>query len=124
MPSIPRAILVGAFGGLLLAGCAQRPVSRTPPPSSTAEPTGVTGIAVCDEYLSSYLACHRAAKLYPPDQLPSRYAAMRSILLKDSADPHVRPQLAARCQSLSNQLLQALQGKSCTEQPAPATSTR
>ena len=124
MPSLSRTILVGVFGGLLLAGCAQRPVSRTPRPASTAEPTGVTGIDACDAYLSSYLACHRAAELYPPDQLPSRYAAMRSILLKDSADPHIRPQLAARCLSLSNQLQQALQGKSCTEQPAPATSTR
>lgn len=124
MPSLSRAILVGAFGGLLLAGCAQRPISRTPLPSNTAVPAGVTGIAVCDAYLSSYLACHRAAELYPPDQLPSRYAAMRSILLKDSADPHIRPQLAARCHSLSNQLQQALQGKSCAEQPAPATGTR
>jgi hypothetical protein len=124
MPSLSRAILVAAFGGLLLAGCAQRPVSRTPPISKTAKPTGVTGIAVCDEYLSSYLACHRAAGLYPPDQLPSRYASMRSILLSDSADPHIRPQLAARCQSLSNQLQQTLQGRSCTELPAPAASTR
>ena len=124
MPSLSRAILVGAFAGLLLAGCAPRQVSRTPLPSSPAEPTGVTGIAVCDAYLSSYLACHRAAELYPPDQLPSRYAAMRSSLLRDSADPHIRPQLAARCLSLSNQLQQALHGKSCTELPAPATSTR
>ena len=28
-----------------------------------------TGIPACDDYLSSYLACHRAAAIYAPDQL-------------------------------------------------------
>lgn len=82
-----------------------------------------TGIAACDDYLSSYLACHRAAKIYAPDQLPSRYQAMRTSLLRDSKNPDIRPQLAARCNSLASQLRQALHGKSCAPAPAPNSST-
>ena len=82
-----------------------------------------TGIAACDDYLSSYLACHRAAAIYAPDQLQSRYQAMRTSLLRDSQNPDIRPQLAARCNSLATQLRQALHGKSCAENPVPAGST-
>jgi hypothetical protein len=81
-----------------------------------------TGIAACDDYLSSYLACHRAAAIYTPDQLPMRYQAMRSSLLRDSQNPDIRPQLEARCNSLATQLREALHGKSCEESPAPAST--
>jgi hypothetical protein len=89
-------------------------------PAAEPDLSDNTGIAACDDYLSSYLACHRAAAIYAPDQLQSRYEAMRSSLLRDSKNPDIRPQLAARCNSLANQLRQALHGKSCTENPAPA----
>lgn len=82
-----------------------------------------TGIAACDDYLSSYLACHRAAAIYAPDQLQSRYEAMRTSLLRDSENPDIRPQLGARCNSLATQLRQALHGKSCAETPATTSST-
>jgi len=82
-----------------------------------------TGIPACDDYLSSYLACHRAAAIYAPNQLQSRYEAMRTSLLRDSENPDIRPQLGARCNSLATQLRQALHGKSCAETPAAATST-
>jgi hypothetical protein len=81
-----------------------------------------TGIAACDDYLSSYMACHRAAAIFAPGQLPARYQAMRTSLLRDSQDPDIRPQLAARCNSLASQLRDALHGKSCAENPAPATT--
>lgn len=81
-----------------------------------------TGIAACDDYLSSYLACHRAAAIYPPDQLQSRYDMMRTSLLRDSENPDIRPQLATRCNSLANQLHEALHGKSCAEAPATNSS--
>ncbi|MEO7072177.1 MAG: hypothetical protein ABI300_04070 [Rhodanobacter sp.] len=81
-----------------------------------------TGIAACDDYLSSYLACHRAAKIYAPGQLQSRYEAMRTSLLRDAKDPDIRPQLGARCNSLATQLRQALHGKACDSEPA-RTST-
>lgn len=152
MPALSRLTLVSMLGGLLLVGCAQQPATRTTTTSATTSPSssitkaastshreraaptrsepapkpdlsGNTGIAACDDYLSSYLACHRAAAIYAPDQLQSRYEAMRSSLLRDSKDPQIRPQLAARCNSLASQLRQALHGKSCAGSPVPANST-
>ncbi|HTH68869.1 MAG TPA: hypothetical protein VL545_11475 [Rhodanobacter sp.] len=150
MPALSHLTLISLLGGLLLAGCTQHPVTRTTTTSATtttpststtraastpqrehaapnrskpaAEPdlSDNTGIAACDDYLASYLACHRAAAIYAPDQLQSRYEAMRSSLLRDSKNPDIRPQLAARCNSLASQLRQALHGKSCAENPAPA----
>jgi hypothetical protein len=143
-----RLPLIGMLiGGLLLAGCAQHEAARktsattttTSPISTSATPhkraaasssktteaklPEHTGIAACDDYLSSYLACHRAAAIYAPDQLQSRYDAMRTSLLRDSQNPEIRPQLGARCNSLASQLRQALHGKSCAENPAPAGGT-
>ena len=90
--------------------------------AKTVTPPEDTGIASCDDYLSSYLACHRAANIYASDQLQSRYEAMRNSLLRDSQNPDIRPQLAARCNSLASQLRQALHGKSCASTPAPSSS--
>jgi hypothetical protein len=81
-----------------------------------------TGIPACDDYLASYVACHRAAAIYKPDQIQERYEAMRTSLLRDSQDPQIRPNLAARCNSLASQLRQALHGKSCTGAPAAPSS--
>jgi hypothetical protein len=151
MPALSHLTLISLLGGLLLAGCAQHPATRTTTTSTTTTPSTSTtraastshrehaaptrskpaaepdlsdntGIAACDDYLSSYLACHRAAAIYAPDQLQSRYEAMRSSLLRDSKNPDIRPQLAARCNSLASQLRQALHGKSCAENPAPAST--
>lgn len=82
-----------------------------------------TGIPACDDYLSSYMACHRAAGIFRPEDLPNRYQAMRTSLLLDSENPDIRPQLAARCNSLASTLREALHGKSCAANPAPAGST-
>ncbi|MFA6228551.1 MAG: hypothetical protein WC617_00075 [Rhodanobacter sp.] len=140
-------------GGLLLAGCAQHQETRATPmsvkggsasssadtahrahrPSSVVAAEGAdndstslprtTGIPACDDYLSSYIGCHQAAQIYAPGQLPSRYQAMRNSLLRDSQNPDIRPQLAARCNSLANQLREALHGKACTVSPAPSSSS-
>jgi hypothetical protein len=151
MPALSHLTLISLLGGLLLAGCAQHPATRTTTTSTTTTPSTSTtraastshrehaaptrskpaaepdlsdntGIAACDDYLSSYLACHRAAAIYAPDQLQSRYEAMRSSLLRDSKNPDIRPQLAARCNSLASQLRQALHGKSCDSTPAESSS--
>lgn len=90
--------------------------------TSTSITPGTTGIPACDDYLSSYLACHRAAQIFAPDQLQSRYDAMRTSLLHDSQNPDIRPQLGARCNSLASQLRQALHGKSCATDPATSSS--
>lgn len=151
MTSAPsRLALSSLIASLLLAGCAhQQPAAPTAPVATrhtetvssaphrrphqdkavsdqVAADTSLpdhTGIAACDDYLSSYLACHRAAAIYSPEQLPIRYQAMRTSLLRDSKNPDVRPQLAARCNSLATQLRQALHGKSCAENAAPASGT-
>lgn len=98
------------------------PTTPEPATAAAAESNERTGIAACDDYLDSYLACHRAAKIYAPDQLQSRYEAMRTSLLRDAKDPDIRPQLGARCNSLATQLRQALHGKACDSEPA-RTST-
>ena len=82
-----------------------------------------TGIPACDDYLASYIGCHRAAEIFAPGQLQDRYEAMRTSLLRDSQNPDIRPQLAARCNSLATQLRTALHGKSCEVSPAPASTT-
>lgn len=81
-----------------------------------------TGVPACDDYLASYVACHRAAAIYKPDQIQGRYEAMRTSLLRDSQDPKIRPNLAARCNSLASQLREALHGKSCAGSPAAPSS--
>jgi hypothetical protein len=81
-----------------------------------------TGIPACDDYLASYVACHRSAAIYAPDQIQPRYEAMRDSLLRDSQDPNIRPQLGARCTSLALQLRDALHGKSCAA-VSPATTS-
>lgn len=98
-----------------------RAATSNAPERSAALPEN-TGIPACDDYLASYVACHRAAAIYKPDQLQGRYEAMRTSLLRDSQDPATRPTLAARCNSLASQLRQALHGKSCDSAPAAASS--
>ncbi len=114
--------------GLSLAGCASHPQTRpstaTPTPAATsgaAQSSVTTGIAACDQYLADYLVCHRAAAVFPPDQLEGHYQTMRASLLQDAQDPKVRPLLGARCAAMAGQLSQVLHGKSCASvSPAPA----
>ena len=144
-----RLALLVLAGGLALAGCndkTTRPTSSTGSATSGSTSTGrtapatttravskpkaaapealpdQTGVPACDNYLATYIACHQAAGIYPPDQIEGRYEAMREGLLRDSLDPDIRPQLGNRCTSLANQLHQALHGKSCATQPAAAAS--
>lgn len=143
-----RLALATTAATLLLAGCASNTETRPAPATSTTTSTRSTapstpahrssrhaaapsdanlpeqtGIPACDDYLSSYVACHRAAGIFSAEQLPLRYEAMRTNLLRDSQNPDVRPQLAERCNSLARTLRQALHGKSCDANPAPAGST-
>ena len=87
-----------------------------------APPGEMVGVASCDQYLSTYKACHRAAGIYPPDQIDSRYQAMRASLLRDSRDPAKRPTLDSRCRALSKLLTDALHGKSCNAAPVAPVS--
>jgi hypothetical protein len=114
--------------GLSLAGCASKLPTR-PNPATGATPATVvspqdsvkTGIAACDDYLANYLVCHRAAAVFPPDQLQGRYETMRASLLQDAQDPKVRLQLGARCTAMAQQLTQMLHGKSCASVSLPTS---
>ncbi|WP_458071734.1 hypothetical protein [Rhodanobacter sp. BL-MT-08] len=99
------------------------PGGNTSTSSAPANLPDRTGIPACDDYLASYMACHRAANIFAPGQLQSRYNAMRTSLLRDSQDPDIRPQLATRCNSLASQLRDALHGKSCDTNAAPASTS-
>src|SRR5690242_13962205 len=131
-------------GALLLAGCAshphkpsppQRPTPAPSPPAHTAPPppvnesgtppneqlppapNGMVGVASCDQYLSTYKACHRAAHIFAPGQIEAHYEQMRDGLLRDARDPLKRATLDQRCRALSRQLQEALHGKSCNVAP-------
>jgi hypothetical protein len=95
--------------GLLLSGCGQAVKKPPAPPVQAA----ATGVPACDNYLNSYLSCHGAAGIYPPQTLQTHYQAMRETLLQEAADPRTRPYLANRCLGLAQQLHEALQGRSC-----------
>lgn len=118
---------------LILAACAGEPhhgsSARTGPAGSSgylggAEPPLDTGISACDRYLDSYRACHRAAGIFPPDQIELHYREMRSSLLRDSLDPRIRPQLVTRCEVLTRTLREALDGKSCGTDASQVTAPR
>lgn len=96
--------------GLLLSGCGQAVKKPPAPPVQAA----ATGVPACDNYLNSYLSCHAAAGIYPPQTLQAHYQAMRETLLQEAADSRTRPYLANRCLGLAQQLHEALQGRSCT----------
>lgn len=111
IPRLSIRLLLPLCAGLLLAGCATtRPARQAPPPA----PVAVTGVPSCDAYLAGYLACHRAAAIFPADQLQTHYQAMRDSLLDAARDPQTRPYLDARCRLLASQLQQSLQGRACT----------
>ena len=126
----PRPFLLILVLAALLGGCAGQP--GRPPHARTARAMEAdtnpmhrpplpsrTGIVACDDYLASYRACHRAAAIFPADQIDMRYREMRQSLLHDAADPRIRPQLAGRCNALARSLRQALHGKSCGAVAAP-----
>ncbi len=98
--------------------------AKTEPTMQTpAGSADMVGVAACDQYLSTYKACHRAAGVYAPDQIDSRYDMMHNTLMRDSKDPAKRASLDERCRALAKQLTDALHGKSCNAAPAPASTS-
>ena len=97
----------------------QQADEKSPKPAANERPDR-TGIAACDDYLDSYKACHRAAGIYRTDDIDNRYNMIRNTLLHDAKDSAARPELAARCNALASTLRQALHGKSCDTDTAPA----
>lgn len=64
----------------------------------------ITGVASCDAYLADYVAGHRAAAIFPTDQLQAHYQTMRDTLADAAGNPQTRPYLDARCRLLAAQL--------------------
>ena len=116
LPALSIRLLFPLCAGLLLAACATTRPSR---PAAPPAPVAITGVPACDAYLAGYQVCHRAAAIFPADQLQAHYQIMRDSLLAASRDPQTRPYLDARCRLLSSQLSQSLQGRSC-DTPAAA----
>lgn len=147
MRTFSRALTFSALCVLALSGCASHPQRAQPaknpgpPPSRAAQPAqanptgtapdeelppapdGMIGVASCDQYLSTYKACHRAAGIFAPGQLEARYQSMRNGLLRDARDPVKRAALDQRCQALARQLQDALHGKSCNAAPGSSSSS-
>jgi hypothetical protein len=119
-----RAYVPGGFllCAALLAGCGHAVRKSAPPPVQAAPQAVDMGIPACNAYLNRYLACHRAAGIFPADALESHYQTMLSSLQQSAADPKVRPYLPARCIVLRQELNAALQGRSCTAAAASAPS--
>lgn len=132
MPHLFRLALASAIAVASLAGCANKAITKSSTVTSSESTSSTalansklpnrTGIKSCDAYLSSYLACHRAADIFSPNQLQGHYQAMRISLLHDSMDPDTRPLLAARCNALSSQLRGVLGDKLCDTAVAPAST--
>lgn len=110
-----RTYVQGLFWLLLglLAGCSHAARKGAPPPPATPQAADI-GVSACNTYLNRYLACHRAAHIFPADAVEAHYEAMLSSLQQSAADPKVRPYLPARCVGLRQELDAALQGRSCT----------
>ena len=104
---------------LILSGCSH--AVKKPVPSIAPNTQAITGIPSCDAYLNNYLACHRAAGIYQSDVLQTHYQEMRDTLLQEAGDQRVRPYLANRCMGLSQQLHDALQGRTCGTDAAVRT---
>jgi len=136
------ALAAGVAVGLL-AGCANEPMRAEPvataparvsppPPAKTVAPAkstapvrhqprvepgvpadAITGVTACDDYLASYLGCHRVIGTYEPDALQERYDMLRASLLEEARNPEKIPGLEARCNGLAAMMKDALNGRAC-----------
>jgi hypothetical protein len=76
-----------------------------------------TGVKACDDYLSSYVACHLTLGALEPTTVEDRYQKLRLSLLEDSLDPTAADALAQRCSTLTDTMKDALAGRDCDEIP-------
>lgn len=101
---------------------ATHPVS--PSNKTVVAPESPIGVPACDQYLSTYKACHAAAGIFAPGQIDERYEQMRASLQRDAQDPAKRATLDQRCRTLAQLEHDALHGKSCDVNPvAPAKAS-
>lgn len=89
---------------------------KGPPPVVRILPE-TTGVKVCDDYLSSYVACHMALGALEPTTVEDRYQKLRMSLLEDSLDPTATESLQKRCAMLTDTMKDALAGRDCDDVP-------
>lgn len=87
-----------------------RPISPDPAPGEANE---IVGVPACDDFLSTYKACHTVIGAYDAVTLERRYEEMRNALISQSRDPNIAPDLEARCAGLATQRDEALRGRAC-----------
>ncbi len=85
--------------------------AQVPDPAAEAE---FTGVMVCDEYLASYRDCHRVVGAVAPDTVEQRLASLRATWQEQARDPAQHEALEAQCQSLTDTMKEALDGRDCT----------
>lgn len=83
----------------------------------------VTGVQACDDYLTSYRACHRVIGAYGEEDIERRYQSLRTSLIERSLDPAQHDALQQNCASLSSNMKDALAGRDCALEPAPVADT-
>lgn len=94
---------------------AAAPAPRVPSPTSPPEEgRQFTGVAVCDEYLASYLDCHRVIGATDPASTGQRLETLRASWQSLARDPDQRESLVAQCQNLTDLMKDALDGRECT----------
>lgn len=97
---------------------ASAPADRRAAPATPAVDASIgyaqfTGIPICDEYLARYKACHTVIGIVAVDQLDSRLATLRNTWQERAKDPAQRDSLTAQCQSISDEMDKALNGRDC-----------
>lgn len=74
---------------------------------------GLTGILVCDDYLSRYESCHRTLNLFDEPTIAQRFAALQDVLTRDASAPGLREDVEGRCIALEAQMQTQLAGREC-----------
>ncbi len=93
---------------------AAAPARRATPVPDPATEAEFTGVMACDEYLASYRDCHRVIGALRPDIIDDRLQELRATWQEMAGDPAKRETLEAQCQSLTDTMKEALDGRECT----------
>ncbi len=93
------------------AAAPSAPLAATPEDA----PREFTGIAVCDEYLATYKACHSVIGAYSADAMNERLNGLRTTWQERARDPAQHESLTVQCQNLTDTMKEALDGRDCPQ---------
>ncbi len=92
---------------------AKREFAPTTPAPVLERTDGLTGIIVCDDYLSHYQACHRTIEVFDEPTIVERYTTLRDVLTRDAGNQARRADVETRCIALEAQMRDQLAGREC-----------